>query len=67
MNESLLHDGEFAGSVMAVPPSRAAPTTHSTPPEHHAKIDAAARALLALEREFAQADPSNPSISEPKA
>lgn len=32
------------------------PLLSSTPPEHHAKIEHAARALLALEHEFAQAD-----------
>ncbi|ASW01685.1 dihydrodipicolinate synthase family protein [Paraburkholderia aromaticivorans] len=38
------------------------PLLSSTPPEHHAKIDHAARALLALEHEFAHA---NPHASQP--
>lgn len=38
------------------------PLLSSTPPEHHAKIDHAARALLALEHEFVHA---NPHASQP--
>jgi 4-hydroxy-tetrahydrodipicolinate synthase len=34
------------------------PLPGSTPPEHRAKIEHAARALLALAQEFAQANPS---------
>jgi hypothetical protein len=33
------------------------PLLSSTPPEHHAKIEHAARELLALEHAFAQANP----------
>jgi hypothetical protein len=56
----VLHDAVTFAQIADMGPIL--PLLSSTPPQHHAKIDVGARALLALEREFAQT-PS--SISEP--
>jgi dihydrodipicolinate synthase/N-acetylneuraminate lyase len=58
----VLHDAVTFSQIAGMGPIL--PLLSSTPPEHHAKIAQAARALLALEREFAQ---TNPSISQPQA
>jgi dihydrodipicolinate synthase/N-acetylneuraminate lyase len=51
----VLHDAVTFSKIADMGPIL--PLLSSTPPEHHAKIDRAARALLALEREFAQTNP----------
>ncbi|CAB3777934.1 hypothetical protein LMG28614_00498 [Paraburkholderia ultramafica] len=58
----VLHDAVTFSQIAGMGPIL--PLLSSTPPEHHAKISQAARALLALERKFAH---TNPSISQPQA
>ncbi|MDR6444242.1 dihydrodipicolinate synthase/N-acetylneuraminate lyase [Paraburkholderia terricola] len=50
----VLHDAVTFSKIADMGPIL--PLLSSTPPEHHAKIEHAARELLALERRFAQAD-----------
>lgn len=50
----VLHDAVTFSEIADMGPIL--PLLSSTPPEHHAKIEHAARELLALERRFAQAD-----------
>ena len=50
----VLHDAVTFSKITDMGPIL--PLLSSTPPEHHAKIEHAARELLALERRFAQAD-----------
>jgi dihydrodipicolinate synthase/N-acetylneuraminate lyase len=51
----VLHDAVTFSKIADMGPIL--PLLSSTPPEHRAKIEHAARALLALEHEFAQANP----------